>query len=168
MTHSATSARFALLSGMLLSGAAFAEPPLVEAVKAGDETRVRSLIATDPSTVDHPGVDGSTALHWAVNQNDTALAGLLLDAHADPGVTNRYGFAPITLAAMNGNARVLERLIDASADPKTMAPGGESVVMTAARTGDPEAIRVLLDAGADPNVANEAGPDRAHVGRRRQ
>ena len=158
MTHSAKfAARSALLAGVLLAGAALAEAPLIEAVKTGDETRARALVATDPATVDQSGVDGSTALHWAVNQNDTAMVEWLLDAHANPGIANRYGFAPITLAAMNGNARVLERLIDAGADPKAMAPGAESVVMTAARTGDPAAVRVLLAAGADANVPNEAG-----------
>ncbi|MYD97619.1 MAG: hypothetical protein F4X98_09565 [Gammaproteobacteria bacterium] len=158
MTHSAKSAvRLGLLSGILLAGAALADPPLVNAVKSGDQTRVQALIATDPANVDKAGVDGSTALHWAVNQDDTALVELLLDAHANPSITNRYGFAPITLAAMNGNAGVLARLIGAGADPETMTPGGESVVMTAARTGDPAAVGVLLAAGADPNVPNEAG-----------
>ena len=73
--------------------------------------------------MDHAGVDGSTALHWAVNRNDTAMTEVLLDAGADPGVTNRYGFAPTTLAATNGNARLLRRLISAGTDPRARAPG---------------------------------------------
>ena len=140
----------------LLAGNATAET-LVEAAKAGDLTRVLSLLDDDAVDVDHAGSDGSTALHWAVNQDHAAMAEALIQAGADPRVRNRYGFPPISLAATNGNAKVLDLLIDAGADPKTSVPGGESVIMTAARTGDPEAIRALLDAGADPNIPNEAG-----------
>ena len=145
----------AVFAATLLAGNAAADPTLVEAAKAGDLDRVLSLL--DDTDVDHAGPDGSTALHWAVNQDHAAMAEALLHAGADPRVRNRYGFPPISLAATNGNANVLDLLIDAGADPKATVPGGESVVMTAARTGEPEAIRVLLDAGADPNIANDAG-----------
>lgn len=133
------------------------EAPLVEAAKAGDAARVRALVESDPSIVDQAGPDGSTALHWAVNQDDAAMTRALLDADADPRIRNRYGFPAISLAAMNGNARVLKLLIDAGADPRATVPGGESAIMTAARTGDPDAIRVLLAAGGDPNLVNDAG-----------
>ena len=136
------------------SGSALA---LVEAAKAGDLALVRSLIEADPAAVRQSGPDGSTALHWAVNQNHLEVVGVLLDAKADAQARNRYGFGPIALAAMNGNADVLTLLIRAGADPRATVPGGEPAIMTAGRTGDPDAIRVLLAAGADPNLPNEAG-----------
>ena len=130
---------------------------LVEAAKAGDVARVQSLLEADPAAVRQSGPDGSTALHWAVNQDHLGMVEALLDAEADAQVRNRYGFPPIALAAMNGNADVLTLLIHAGADARATVPGGESAIMTAARAGDPDAIRVLLAAGADPNQPNEAG-----------
>ncbi|MDE0178198.1 MAG: ankyrin repeat domain-containing protein [Gammaproteobacteria bacterium] len=148
----------ALFAGALLAGtAAGSAPPLVEAAKVGDLDHVQSLLEADPGAVNQPGPDGSTALHWAVNQDHLAMVEALLGADADAQVRNRYGFPPIALAAMNGNADVLTLLIHAGADPRARVPGGESAIMTAARTGDPGAIRVLLAAGADPKAPNEAG-----------
>ena len=147
-----------LFAGLLVAGtAAGTETTLVETAKAGDLSGVRSLIEADPAAVHESGPDGSTALHWAVNQDNLGMVEALLDANADARARNRYDFPPIALAAMNGNADVLRLLIRAGADPQATLPGGESAIMTAARTGDPDAIRVLLAAGADPNVPNEAG-----------
>ena len=148
----------ALIAGTLLASAtAGSATPLVDAVKAGDLGRVTFLIEADRTTVNQSGPDGSTALHWAVNQDHLGMVEALLGADADAQARNRYGFPPIALAAMNGNADILTLLIHAGADARATVPGGESAIMTAARTGDPDAIRVLLAAGADPNLPNEAG-----------
>ena len=45
---------------------------------------------------------------------------------------------PLSLAAVNGNAAIIERLLKAGADANTALPGGETVLMTAARTGHVE------------------------------
>ena len=157
MTLSARTAA-ALFAGTLLAGtAAGSATPLVDAAKTGDLARVESLIEADPAAVDQAGADGSTPLHWAVNQDHLGMVEALLGADADAQARNRYGFPPIALAAMNGNADILTLLIHAGADARATVPGGESAIMTAARTGDPDAIRVLLAAGADPNLPNEAG-----------
>ena len=156
MTLSAKTAA-ALFAGTLLAGAAAGSPSLVEAAKVGDLAGVQSLLEADPAVVNQSGPDGSTALHWAVNQDHLGMVEVLLNAGSDAQARNRYGFPPIALAAMNGNADVLTLLIHAGADPRATVPGGESAIMTAARTGDPDAIRVLLVAGADPDRPNEAG-----------
>lgn len=154
----ATKTAAALFAGTLLASAATGSTPsLVETAKAGDLAGVQSLIEADPAAVNEPGPDGSTALHWAVNQDHLDMVEALLGANADARARNRYGFPPIALAAMNGNADVLTLLIHAGADPRATVPGGESAIMTAGRTGDPDAIRVLLAASADPNLPNEAG-----------
>src|SRR5207247_1103021 len=92
-----------------------------------------------------------TALHWAVRADDIATTQLLLRAGAKPGVANRYGVTPISLAAINGNAAITEALLRAGADPNTTLAEGETVLMRAARTGNPEALKALLAHGADVN-----------------
>ena len=149
---------FTLLAGTdPLSAAPPRSAPLVDAAKSGDHATVEALLKSDPTSVHQVGPDGTTALHWAVNRDDAALVELLIGARADVAMPNRYGFPPISFAAVNGSAVVLTHLIAAGADPNTLLPGGETPLMTAARTGDPEAIQVLLAAGARVNTTDAQG-----------
>jgi uncharacterized protein len=53
------------------------------------------------------------------------------------------------LAAINGNAAMIERLVKAGANPNLAQPEGETPLMTAARSGNPDAVKVLIKHGAD-------------------
>jgi ankyrin repeat protein len=66
--------------------------------------------------------------------------------------TNRYGVPPISLAATNGNAAMLDLLLKAGADPNAAQSEGETALMTAARTGVAAAVKTLLAYGADVNA----------------
>ena len=124
---------------------------LIEAVKAGDDAAVTAQLKR-PDAVKAAEEDGTTALHWAVRNDNVAVAGRLLRAGADARRSNRYGVQPLMLAATNGNAAMVQLLLDAGADANAALPeGGETVLMTAARTGRPAAVMALLDAGANPN-----------------
>jgi ankyrin repeat protein len=129
------------------SAARAATPPLVEALKNGDRATALDLARQwDAATAAE--ADGTTALHWAVRQDDLELTDRLLDTGADVAVANRYGITPIHLAAVNGNTAMLERLLDAGADVNTVGKDGETVLMTAARGGHVDAVRLLIDRGA--------------------
>ncbi len=73
---------------------------------------------------------------------------LLLSAGADARAANRYGVTPLSLAAVNGSARMVARLLEAGADPNGSVSQGQTVLMTAARTGNADAVRVLIERGA--------------------
>jgi ankyrin repeat protein len=124
--------------------------PLIDAVRQGDTAAVRQLLQKK-ADVNGAGLDGSTALHWAVHHDSVEMVDVLLAAGADVKATNRYGVPPISLAATNGNFPIVERLLKAGADANTTLKGGETVLMTAARTGKPEIVKALLVYGADPN-----------------
>jgi uncharacterized protein len=131
--------------------AAAADTKLPEAAKHGDRAGVRALLAAH-ANVNAAEVDGTTAIHWAVQNDDLELAQVLIQSGADVKVANRYGVAPLTLASRNGDAAMIRLLLKAGADARYAAPGGETALMTAARTGKVDAVKVLLEAGADPNA----------------
>ena len=120
---------------------------LLDVVKAGDTAAARTLLARggDPNSAD---ADGSTVLHFAVENDETELIQALLAAGARARVANRHGITPLHLAATNGNATIVQRLIAAGADVNGVTPGGETALMMASRTGDPETIKALLTHGA--------------------
>ena len=136
---------------LLLSSAgpaiAAADERLVEAVRSGDYATARALVEAG-GDVDTPEADGTTALHWAVRQDQAGITNLLLHAEADANTANRYGMTPLLLAGTNGSPDIVASLLDAGADPNLATPEGETPLMTAARTGNPEVLRLLLTHGA--------------------
>ncbi len=75
-----------------------------------------------------------------------------IGAGAQVNAKNRYAVTPLTLAAVNGSAAVVDALLKAGADANTVGTDGETVLMLAARTGNPDAVRLLLDRGANVNA----------------
>jgi ankyrin repeat protein len=146
--RSVAPALFLIALTIVTSTALFADETLVDAVKRGDASAVRSLIQAkaDGNSAE---ADGTTALHWAVRRADVATVDLLLEAGAKAGSANRYGITPLYLACINGDPVIVNRLLDSGADPNTALPDGETVLMTASRTGNVAVIKALLARGAN-------------------
>ena len=124
---------------------------LIEAVKKGDARAVRSLLQQHVD-VNAAEPDGSTALHWAAQQDSLPLAELLIAAGADVKAATRHGITPLALACTNGDAALIERLLKAGVDPNSATPEGETALMRAALTGKVDAVKVLLAHGANVNA----------------
>jgi ankyrin repeat protein len=62
--------------------------------------------------------DGATALAWAVHLGERRMAEALLDSGARADTADEYGETPVTLAAANGDAALVERLIGAGGSAK--------------------------------------------------
>ena len=121
---------------------------LVDAAREGAIETAAAMLEAG-SDVDAAAPDGTTALHWAAQRDDHALARRLIAAGARVDAANRYGVTPLALTAANGSAPLVAALLDAGADPGAPSPGGDTPLMVAARTGRPEVLRRLLEAGAD-------------------
>lgn len=149
-----------LLIGLLLVTAAAAAPPasaVADAAMHGDKDAVRTLLR-QKADVNATQVDGSTALHWAVQANDLELADLLLRNGARPSAANEAGATPMLLATQNGNAAIIARLLAAGADPNApLTKTSDTALMMAARTGKVDAVKVLLDRGAQVNAHESWG-----------
>jgi uncharacterized protein len=124
---------------------------LADAAEQRNRALIRELLATG-AEVNAAQVDGMTALHWAVYNDDVETAGLLVRSRANVNATNRYGVPPLSIACTNGNATLVRLLLDAGANANASLPGGETVLMTAARVGNLEAVKALLARGANPNA----------------
>ena len=100
-----------------------------------------------------------------VRADDLDTVALLIRAGANANATNRYGVKPISLAATNGDAAMIQTLLKAGADANSTTPEGESVLLTAARTGSVSAVEMLLTHGANVNAREGwIGRDAADVG----
>jgi ankyrin repeat protein len=102
--------------------------------------------------VNRPQADGTTALHWAVQNNDVEL----VDDAAARG-SRRHSQEPLRpssdrAGATNGSVAAIDALLKAGADPNTTTEAGEPVLMTAARSGSVDAVKALLAAGAHVNA----------------
>ena len=145
-------ARLSLLMFALAGTAQAADTAtLADAAEQRNQTLIRKLLATG-ADVNVAQVDGMTALHWAVYNDDAETAGLLVRSRANVNATNRYGVPPLSIACTNGNATLVRLLLDAGANANVSLPGGETVLMTAARVGNLEAVKALLARGANPNA----------------
>src|SRR5687767_3804407 len=120
---------------------------LIDAVKAGNNTAAVTLLQkkVDVNTTE---ADGTTALHYAVRNDDGALVDRLIRAGADARATTRYGVTPMALACENGSAPVVERLLKAGVGVNATGRLGETPLHLCARTGKPDAVKVLLSHGA--------------------
>jgi ankyrin len=139
------------------TGAATAEPAIVDAAMNGDLKTVRTLVR-QAADVNAAHADGMTALHWAVERRDLPMMNVLLEAGAKHDLTNRTGARPLYLAATNGDAAAIARLLEAGEDANAVLTAeGETVLMLASHTGNADAVKLLLDRGADANVQQVRG-----------
>jgi ankyrin repeat protein len=145
----------AVLAGMPAAHAATAD--VADAAMRGSREGVRAALARK-ADVNMAQIDGTTALHWAVERDDLEMADVLIRAGARVTARTREGVTPLQLAATNGSAAMLDRLLKAGADVNApLTPAGDTALMMAARTGKTDAIRVLAEAGANVNARETWG-----------
>jgi len=128
--------------------------PLVEAVRSGDRAAAIKVLEQrgDGNAAE---ADGTTALHWAVQQDDLDLVGRLINAGANVKAKNDYGATPMSEAALAGNVKIMDRLLEAGADVESPNADGQTALMIVARTSNVEAARLLLKHGANVNAVEK-------------
>jgi ankyrin repeat protein len=146
----------AVVAMVLGSGAAWAEDSLVDVVQAKSHDAAVAMIAKG-TDVHVRSADGTTALHWAVYNDDADLVARLIKAGADVSATNDYGANPLRQAAVIADPVIIKALIKAGADVNAPNAEGETPLMIVARTGNLESAKLLLSHGAKINAKEQWG-----------
>lgn len=141
----------------LFLSAAEAQVTLVDAALRGQSETVRALLR-DGADVNEAAGDGMTALHWAAERGDRALAEMLIYAGSNLEAGTRIGhYTPLHIASRNGHGDVVEALLAAGADfAARTRNSGVMPIHLAAESGSTRTTRALLDAGADVNSVEGA------------
>jgi ankyrin repeat protein len=127
---------------------------LVGAARGNDVATALAAIE-DGVDVNAASADGTTALHWAVYNDNLALVERLIAAGADVTAINEFGSTPMAEAATVGNAAVIEALLDAGADADSPSADGQTPLMIVARSGNLAAARTLIEHGANVNAREQ-------------
>ena len=139
------------------SQAAPGATPVADAARAGDLATVRSLLAAGEDANAAHG-DGMSALHWAAERNDAAMARALVHAGAAVDAATRIGhYTPLHVAAAAGHGEAVGVLLASGADATAATgTGGATPLHLAAASGSVAAVAALLDRGADVNAREKA------------
>lgn len=149
--------------------AAFTEhlAELIEAVSAGDATRVRVLLELDPSLAQGQAAYLKTGLHWAAEKDFAEIARILLQAGADLNALTDWGMTPLEWAANMGNRGVGAVLIERGLQPNLFSAAGLGLLETVRAGFDssgallPGTMQlVLTDARASRHVHSNNAEDR--------
>ena len=98
--------------------------------------------------------DGMTAIHWAAENGNGAIADMVIAAGANlDAITRMGGYSALHLASSNGAAEVVSALLAAGSDVMAeTTTGAVTPLHFAAASGDADVINRLVKAGAEVNA----------------
>ena len=122
------------------------------AVRAGDITRVRALVAGG-ANVNARNDYGATPMSEAAQIADTAILTMLLDARADVESANADGQTALMVVARSGRVDAAKVLLARGAKVNAVEGWrGQTALMWATAQNHPEMVRLLIASGADVNA----------------
>ena len=128
-----------------------------EAVRAGDLSQVKALVAKDPKAVNEKDARGRTPLHYASVAAKSDILAFLIASSANVKAADPEGFTPLHWAAAEGQADAARALITAGADPNALSARGVSTLESAFYGRHPEAVEALLQGGLKVETRGDEG-----------
>jgi len=129
-----------------------ADLSLVDAARTKQISTLQTLLNSNTVNVNVSQADGTTALAWAVYNDDLKATELLINAGADVNAATDLGVSPLHLACDNKNVVMVNKLLIAGADPNLARFNGQTPLMNCIHTGATDGVKALLSHGADVNV----------------
>ncbi|XP_077597057.1 receptor-interacting serine/threonine-protein kinase 4 isoform X2 [Stigmatopora nigra] len=126
------------------------------------------LLARRSANVDAKDEDQYTALHWAAQNGDEAVARLLLDRGAAIDETDGQGRTPAHVACQHGQENVVRVLLSRGADVRVKGKDDWTALHFAAWQGHLGIVKLLVkQAGADVNGQTADGRAPLHLAAQR-
>ncbi len=98
--------------------------------------------------------NGNTLLMHAIARRNQSLIAMLLSEGASPNQMNNEGFAPIHLAASNGDNVAMYSLMMGGADSNLRDKQGNTALMYASKTCNADTLKLMISLGGDPLIVN--------------
>ena len=133
--------------------------PALHVAAANDNVEAAVILISHGAKIDvRDTASNDTALIYGIRDSKFRVAELLLEAGADPNLTDRRGFAPLHIAAARNDAELVRCLLDhgAAINVRTHSDG-RTPLMIAAANGFEEMVEILLSHGADPSIVDGGG-----------
>jgi ankyrin repeat protein len=135
----------------LLATSALQAAEIHDAVREGDLEWVMELIESDPALVNQRMERGYSPLHWAVNQNDTAITHFLIDHGADLEAKDADGDTPLHWTAYYSRLANCRILVSAGADLNSLNNLELTPLMVAIESANSAVARLLIHSGPGLN-----------------
>jgi ankyrin repeat protein len=127
---------------------------LLEASRAGDERKIRELVAQLPSTSNsETHSQRRTMLHLAAHEGHETLTRVLLARGADTNERSSSGETAFFMAIKAGHTAIVRLFLDKGVSVNEMSEGenlGLSPLAMAAKDGHVEVVKVLIEYGSIP------------------
>lgn len=162
---------------------------LIDAAKAGDQTKVRELLRKDASLASARTDSGESAIMTALYRGHHAVIDTVLDAGAridvfaaaalgrrgdlqvalaDPAAVNSIsydGWTPLHLASFFGQREVAETIINAGGRVSAISTNSlkNTPLHAAAAGGHPDIALLLIERGADVRIPDAGGHTPLHI-----
>ena len=131
----------------------YGETCLHKAVRQGCSTEVVQAIIDHGADVNATNKENETPLTMACIGKHEGATNVLLNASADPNITDTYGDTCLQEAVRHRcNTEVVQAIIDHGADVNTTNKKNTTALMIACSNSHEDAVHVLLNATADPNI----------------
>ena len=133
--------------------------PALHVAAANDNLEAAMILISHGAKIDvRDTANNDTPLLYGIRDGKFRVAELLLEAGADPNLTDRRGFAPVHIAVLRNDAKLVQCLLDHGAAINVRTPSdGRTPLMIAAAAGFEEMVEILLSRGADPSIADSGG-----------
>ncbi|XP_062862804.1 ankyrin repeat and SOCS box protein 2b [Trichomycterus rosablanca] len=130
---------------------------LHEAAQCGQAACVKALLKVKPTLVDKRTLQEQTALLIAVDGKHLQCVKSLLEAGADPDISNKNKETPLYKACENESIDIVKAILAFGGTVNQRCHRGWTALHEAARQGNTQLCETLLQAGAAVNAPNTDG-----------
>jgi ankyrin repeat protein len=133
--------------------------PALHVAASNDNVEAAKTLIGHGAKVDvRDTANNDTALIYGIRDGRFRVAEYLLEAGADPNLTDKRGFAPVHIAVARNDVMLVECLLDQGAPINVRTQSdGKTLLVIAASAGFEEMVEMLLSRGADPSILDGGG-----------